>query len=185
VKTKKAKKLRWGSFMTRRAGGLLQADSIKVYHEGKYKYFITAIDIKSRYAFSQIYSHLNSQNASIFMQSINQSAPFKVKRVQTDNGSEFAKNFGKLVKNKKIIHYHNYPRSPKSNAYIERFNRTIKEQFIYNNWDNMQDLQTMNAKMQKYLEWYNEEKPHKGIKLRTPKEFLTQQSKKYQKSIIY
>ncbi|MDR2644727.1 MAG: integrase core domain-containing protein [Endomicrobium sp.] len=27
-------------------------------------------------------------------------------------------------------HYWNYPRNPKSNAYIERFNTTLREQFF-------------------------------------------------------
>jgi hypothetical protein len=35
------------------------------------------------------------------------------------------------LKENNLTHFWNYPRSPKSNAYIERFNRTIKEQFVY------------------------------------------------------
>jgi IS30 family transposase len=56
--------------------------------------------------------------------------PFKINRIQTDNGLEFGGDFGKYVRGTERIHYHNYPKSPKSNAYVERFNRTIREQFV-------------------------------------------------------
>ena len=52
-----------------------------------------------------------------------------MKVIQTeDNGLEFKKHFGKYVEDKKI-HYFNYPQKPKSDVYIERFNRTIQEFF--------------------------------------------------------
>jgi transposase InsO family protein len=47
--------------------------------------------------------------------------------IQTDNGGEFEKYFAKYIRDKNIIHYYNYPRHPKSNGYIERFNRILQE----------------------------------------------------------
>ena len=55
--------------------------------------------------------------------------PFNIKAIQIDNGLESKKYFDKYTQDKKIIHYFNYPQNPKSN-YIERFNRTIQEQFF-------------------------------------------------------
>ncbi|MEO0290394.1 MAG: hypothetical protein ABIN15_04055 [candidate division WOR-3 bacterium] len=56
-------------------------------------------------------------------------APFKVKRVQTDNGSEFAGSFEKFLRSKGIIHFYNYPKDPQSNAYVERFKEDYTRTF--------------------------------------------------------
>jgi hypothetical protein len=46
-----------------------------------------------------------------------------------------------------LIHYWNYPRRPESNGHIERFNRTIKKQFVYRN----EDCELANQKIKDYL----------------------------------
>jgi transposase InsO family protein len=51
--------------------------------------------------------------------------PFKIKGIQTDNGSEFLGEFTKALKKKEIKHYFNYPRYPKGQAYVERMNMTL------------------------------------------------------------
>jgi transposase InsO family protein len=45
--------------------------------------------------------------------------------------------FDEELKDKTIPHFWNYPRSPKSNAFIERFNRTLREQFL-NEYDDVE-----------------------------------------------
>ena len=52
----------------------------------------------------------------------------KIKAVNTDNGSEFLANFEKFCRDNKVIHFFTYPRSPKMNAVIEKFNRTIQKE---------------------------------------------------------
>jgi len=66
------------------------------------------------------------------------------KRIQTDNGSEFEKHFRTYVRKNNIVHFNSYPRRPKENAYVERFNRTLKEQYI--NWhrENLCDTEEFN-----------------------------------------
>ncbi len=53
---------------------------------------------------------------------------FKIKKIQTDNGSEFLGEFHKYLEDIGIEHYYSYPRSPKTNAYVERLIRTIEEE---------------------------------------------------------
>jgi Integrase core domain. len=38
--------------------------------------------------------------------------------------------FTKALKKKDITHYFNYPRYPKGQAYVERMNRTLQEEFV-------------------------------------------------------
>ncbi|MDF1498838.1 MAG: hypothetical protein P1P85_05835 [Patescibacteria group bacterium] len=65
-----------------------------------------------------------------FLQKLEIAFPYKIKAVQTDNGSEFHKFFKDYLKEKKITHYWNYARQPYKNGHIEKYNRTIQEEFI-------------------------------------------------------
>ena len=172
---KQKKKLRRGKFVPYKPGELLQVDSVHVYVEGIKRYLLTAIDVKTRLAFSYCYKGLNSNNAKDFIEKAKKAYPYPIERIQTDNGLEFHKNFDKSLEEKKVIHYFNYPRSPKSNAYIERFNRTLREQFINENWDSFYDEKEINDKLMEYLIWYNTKRAHQGLNWQTPMEYTTKQ----------
>jgi len=82
--------------------------------------------------------------------------PFKIKAIQTDNGLEFEKYFRDYLEKKGIIHYFwNYPRHPQLNAKIERFNRTLQEEFLDWNWHLFYDLEKFNQKLMDWLIFYN------------------------------
>ncbi len=91
-------------------------------------------------------------------------APFATRRVQTDNGSEFASHFEQYCQEKGLVHFFNYPKHPQANGHLERFNRTIQEQFAYWYTDYLDEPDSFNQKLMDYLIWYNTEKPHRGIK---------------------
>jgi len=64
----------------------------------------------------------------------------------------------------KIKHFFTYPRRPQSNGAVERFNRTIQEQFV--NWNKdilVDDINAFNKKLMEYLIWYNTKKTHRAI----------------------
>ncbi|MDR2066809.1 MAG: integrase core domain-containing protein [Endomicrobium sp.] len=84
-------------------------------------------------------------------------------------------------KREKIRHYWNYPRSPKSNAYIERFNRTLREQFFNSYEGDLTDIEGVEQDLKDYLFWYNTKKVHQGLNWQTPFDF-TQQCLMLQKS---
>ena len=90
-------------------------------------------------------------------------APFKISRVQTDNGHEFLKYFAQVCREEHLVHYFNYPRHPQSSAHLERFNRTIQEQFVNFNTDSLDEPAVFNRQLMEYLLWYNTEKPHRSI----------------------
>ena len=165
------KKKRRGKFKPQKPGELLQIDSVHILVEGLRRYIITAIDIKTRIAFSYCYKGLNSNNARDFIDKVKKAYPYRIERIQTDNGLEFHKNFDKRLKEEGMIHYFNYPRSPKSNAYIERFNRTLREQFINENYDSFCDEKEINKKLMEYLIWYNTKRAHQGLNWQTPMEY--------------
>ena len=169
---KPKKKLRRKGEIAKECGDIIQIDSITKFTKGVKRYVISAIDEKTRFGFQYGYTNLSSESAKDFMEKLLVVMPFKIKHIQTDNGSEFKKHFEKFVEEQKIPHFFNYPRHPKSNAIVERFNRTTQEQHINLHLDEMTDIETFNQGLMDYLLWYNTEKPHKSLNKLTPLDFL-------------
>ncbi len=171
--TKKRKKLRRKGYQPKEAGDLLQIDTIEKFINGIKRYVVTAIDLKSDFAFAYAYTSANSKNTVDFFRKLEEVAPFVIKRVQTDNGSEFEKYFREYIEKKKIVHYHNYPNCPKMNPFIERFNRTLQEEFInYRKHEWAYRLNKFNRNLMDYLLWYNTKRPHWSLGLKSPMQFI-------------
>lgn len=100
-------------------------------------------------------------------------APLSLTHVQTDNGSEFAYHFETYCTDSGIIHFHAYPKSPKMQAEIERFNRTLSEAFIMKHRHLLAyDLEAFNHAMMDWLLWYNTRRPHWSLGLISPLRYI-------------
>ena len=167
------KKERRGDYYPSVPGDLVQLDCVTKFIGGVRRYVISAIDYNSQFAFSMGYSSLSSAKAKDFLDKFRQVAPFALQRVQTDNGSEFYKLFHESCEALGLKHYWNYPRSPRMNAKIERYNRTVQEEFIdYHLDDIAYDLGGFNYQLMDWLLWYNTKRPHWTLKLKSPLKFL-------------
>ena len=170
---KKHKKLRKKDYQPQQGGDLLQLDTIVYFINGLRRYLVTAIDLKSDFAFAYAYSSPSSVNTRDFFKKLREICPFTIQRIQTDNGSEFEKYFREYVEQENIIHFHNYPKCPKMNASIERFNRTIQEEFA--NWNTnllSLDIHSFNQKLMTWLIWYNTIRPHHSLGLISPMKYI-------------
>jgi transposase InsO family protein len=166
-KTIKDKERRKGT-QAKEPGDIVQIDSLHLKEKGIKRYFIRAIDIYARVALAKENKRLNSANTKDFMTKLQSCFAYKIKSVQRDNGLEFYKHFEEYLKREKIKHYWNYPRSPKSNAYIERFNRTLREQFFNSYEGDLTDIEGVEQDLKDYLFWYNTKKVHQGLNWLTP-----------------
>jgi IS30 family transposase len=92
------------------------------------------IDIYTKFAHVRKVKTLSSKQAKLTFQEFQKLSLHRVHTVQTDNGSEFFDNFHAYLKEQEIKHQFIYPKSPKINGVVERFNRTIQEEFINNNF---------------------------------------------------
>ena len=166
-------KLRRKGYQPESPGDLVQIDAIVKFIWGIKRYIITAIDLKSEFAFAQAYTHLSSKSAFDFFEKLQKVAPFQIKRVQTDNGAEFHKRFRDTLEKKDIIQFFNYPRRPQMNAQIESFNRTIQEDFIDWNLDLLAtDINAFNQKLVDWLLWYNTKRSHSSLQGQSPLQYL-------------
>lgn len=152
--------------------GFVQMDSIVVYINYEKHLFMSCIDVFTKFAHVVYVPDLKAQTALTVFQEFKELNPNKIYMVQTDNGSEFLKTFHEYLERQQIKHLFIYPRSPKINAFIERFNRTIQEEFILRNDEIYYDTKAMQRKLAKYLFWYNYQRPHASLKYMSPMNFI-------------
>lgn len=152
--------------------GFIQMDSIVVYINYEKHLFMSVIDIFTKFAHVVYVDSISSANAKGVFKEFQEVNPTIIHTVQTDNGSEFLKSFHNYLEEEKIKHQFIYPKMPKINAYIERFNRTIQEEFILRNDEIYYDIPAMNRKLTQYLFWYNYQRPHRSLNYMSPINFI-------------
>lgn len=173
IKPIRKKKTRRNNYQPNQTGDLLQIDTIAKFINGVKRYIVSAIDLKSDFAFAYSYASACSGNVKDFFAKLESVSPFQIKRIQTDNGSEFELYFRDYIEKKNITHFHNYPKCPKMNAVVERFNRTLQEEFI--DWHKetlAYDLDGFNHKLIDWLLWYNLERPHYALNQIPPMRYI-------------
>lgn len=151
----------------------MELDTIIRFIDGIKRYILTAIDVEKKFAFAGAYTSHSSASAADFLKRVIAVCPFEIDELQTDNGSEFALHFEQACASLCLTHFHTYPRSPKMNPFIERFNRTISEDFIMPNRPLLRDdLAAFNLKLVDWLLWYNTERPHQSLGMVSPLRYI-------------
>jgi transposase InsO family protein len=159
-------------------GHLVALDTIERFTHGLRTYIITCEDIHSRFAFAWGTTSHASKAAEEFFEKWRQVFPYPVTFILTDNGSEFKKHFAERLLHLQITHYHTYPKTPKMNAHIERFNRSIQEEFVDYHQGLLLDLESFNKKLMDWLLFYNTKRVHHAFKNQlSPVQYLLQYEK--------
>lgn len=124
---------------------------------------LTGVDTEARTAFAAAYTNHGSKSAADFLTKTRTVLPDCPPDVKTDNGSEFALHFHAAV-HELGLHFYTHPRTPKENAHVERFNRTLSEDFLMRNKYLLRDdIATFNDKLVDWLLWYNGDRPHAAL----------------------
>ncbi len=154
-------------------GQLAKADTIVRFTNGIKRYILTGIDCESEFAFAYAYISHSSKTAVDFMRIFKDVAPLSLTHVQTDNGSEFENHFEAYCDKEGIVHFYAYPRTPKMQSEIERFNRTLSEAFISRNRHLLAyNIEEFNRRLMDWLLWYNTRRPHWSIGLISPLRYI-------------
>ena len=154
-----------------KTGFLLHLDTIVLHLQGVKRYIITAIDEHSKIAYARVYNSHASINTVDFFKRLYYVLDKKIENVHTDNGSEFHKYFEESIKELNLNHYWSRPRTPKDNASNERFNRTLREEFL-NQGNFNRDIVILNKKITDWLIEYNSIRPHQSLNYLTPLEYV-------------
>lgn len=163
----KHKRLRFARPMATKPGDLVQLDTIHLMKNSKERMYIyTLLDVRSRWAYAWASDRANNVQSIKFLKQAKLKAPFSFRCLQSDNGSEFSQCFSERAK---IIHRHSRVRRPNDNGHLERFNRTIQDECLKNLPLN---TNIINKQLPEYLRYYNEQRLHLGLQLKTPLEII-------------
>jgi transposase InsO family protein len=142
-------------------------------HGRGYAFVHHAVDDHSRLAYSEILGDERKETAAAFWGRANQyfaDHGIIVRRVLTDNGSCYrSKLFAKAL-GEDVAHKKTRPYRPQTNGKVERFNRTLNQEWAY-----ARTYLTDEARAATYQAWvhhYNHHRPHTGIKGKSPIERL-------------
>ena len=150
-----------------KAGDLVEIDTIHTMQSKKVRmYTFVLIDVYSRWVYAKSYQRMNATTSLRFVREAQRLAPFTFSMIQTDHGPEFGKWF---VSQAKIPHRYTRIGKPNDNSHVERVNRTIQEECL----DRLLPTpRIFNKALQTYLHYYNTQRFHFGINLKTPEEML-------------
>ena len=154
------------------AGDMVQIDTKHIMlPRGRKYYQFTAIDVLTKRKVLRVYPSESSRNGAKFLEQCIQGFPFHIKRVQTDNGAPFLKEFDKFCKEKGLPHYFIHPRTPKENTYVERSHRSDEKEF-YQQGNVCSILSVMQRKIKEWEDVWNNVRPHESLNYLTPSEYF-------------
>ena len=149
-----------------KAGDLVEIDTVhRMIDDKKRLYVFVLIDVYSRWVYAKAYAKMNGKQTIRFVNEAEKKAVFRFKMLQSDHGPEFSKCFTSRIQKS-----HRYTRigKPNDNAHVERVNRTIQEECL----DKLpNEVKKINCELKKYLQYYNQERLHLGLNLKTPSQF--------------
>ena len=153
-----------------RPGELVQTDTIHHVdpYSGKKLYYYTVIDIYTRMTHVAVSTSLRQGLAVQAILAAQAAVGFAFSMVQADNGPEFSRYFEQTLSRDNIATRHTRLGRPNDNAHIERFNRTVQTECIGYYWRRSVPLQRQQTNLNEYLDYYNNERVHLGIQMRTP-----------------
>ena len=148
-------------------GELVQTDTI--HHvdptTGRRLYYYTVIDLYTRLAYAQVATRILPGIAATAVLEARQVFGFPFAMVQSDNGPEYGRYFEQQMQRAGVQTRHSRLHRPNDNAHIERFNRTIQEECIGSYWRKSVPLSRQKQNVNKYLDYYNNERVHLGIQM--------------------
>lgn len=134
-----------------------------------YAYLHNAVDDHSRLAYTEILTDEKQETAAGFWKRANayfDSVGVTVKRVMTDNGSCYRSKMFAEALGQSIKHQRTRPYRPQTNGKVERFNRTMLEEWAY-----ARPYASETERVEAFHGWlhdYNHHRGHTSLKGRPP-----------------
>lgn len=156
-------------------GKVLQMDACYPFGRSRDLASFDAIDDCSRKVFGRAYDTEDDQNAMDFVTELVAHTPFPIREIKVDNryGKDFKQYCEQILGIS--IHY-NDPYSPQQNGKIERYHRTLKQEFYFKHVAFTDNFDTINYKYRLWQGYYNSKRRHYGYGMDglTPEQKLAQ-----------
>lgn len=151
-------------------GDLVQIDTIHLGPcDSSRLYVYTLLDVFSRWAFAKASLRINTHLSLSFAREALGRVSFPFLTLQSDHGPEFSSWFTEHVQKLDISHRHSRIGQPNDNSHLERFNRTLQEECLSKI---PQTLRAYRKEIPEYLRYYNNERLHLSLSLKTPSQVL-------------
>jgi len=182
---KKKKRLRIKHSPKPKEFGHILSDTVQKVIDGVKRYFMSAIDAKLKFALTIEYPRITSTNMKDFYFRFKKIYPCSIRIWQSDNGSENLGVFDEQLERDGIPHLFIYPRCPKINTFIERYNRTVQEEYLDYHLGELIDLKQGNQLLVDWNIYYNTKRRHHSLGLKSPINYLIEQGGMSHKSLTY
>ena len=145
-----------------------------------YHYVHNAVDDHSRLAYTEILTDETKETAAAFWERANawfQAQGITVQRVLTDNGNCYRSRAFAEALGADIRHKRTRPYRPQTNGKVERFNRTMLEEWAY-----ARPYRSESERVAAFPEWlhrYNHHRAHTALKGQPPASRVTNLSGQY------
>ena len=149
---------------------------------GEKYYQYTAVDECSRWTYREMYDEHSTFSSRSFMENLVRKAPFPIREVQTDNGTEFTNRllvkksdhltlFEEYLKENGILYHRIQIATPRHNGKVERQHRIDEERFysnmrMYSLEDDLKQLAVYQQKSNDYMK--------QCLGMKTPNQILEQ-----------
>lgn len=171
--SKKTKKRFVKGFKIANPGDMVQIDTKYITVIGGRRFYqFTAIDVLTKQRVLRVYSSQIAKNGRNFINACLKELAFKIKNIQTDNGSEFMGEFDRYLKQLNIPHYFTYPRHPKQNSYVENSHGSDEREF-YQQGNISSVLKDMQSRIINWQNIWNSTRPHQALNYLTPNQYYT------------
>lgn len=151
-------------------GELVQIDTLHEYSTLKQRLHFSAVDPTRKFAHARLYDRATSRDAERFLHECLERWPDPIRSIQVDNGSEFHGAFERACAALGIELVTIPPRRPQRNGCVERLQRTFRDEHYAFEPPHL-TLAEANTHLDDYLRYYNHERPHHALGLKTPMEY--------------
>jgi transposase InsO family protein len=137
---------------------------------GRWAFQCTALDDCTRFRVLRLYRRLHQNSSLAFLGELRRAFPFRIRKLQCDNGQEFPFAFALAVQALGIRHRYIKPRRPQQNGKVERSHRIDQEEF----WGRQRfdGFEAAAAGLRLWETHYNHERFSMALQGRTPAEKL-------------
>lgn len=150
-------------------GILVEIDTVHIGEHPNRIYVYTLLDVCSRWAHALPSERISTHNSMRFIKQAQAVSPFQFQTIQSDHGPEFSKWLTKMINVHGLSHRHSRVRTPTDNGHLERFNRTIQDECLSHI---PKKLSVYKKEIPEYIYYYNNERPHMALDMKTPIEVL-------------
>ena len=156
----------------------------KIMTTGEKSYVYNFVDHASRWEHKRAFADISVLNTERFMREVILAAPFKILRLQTDNGVEFTNYFLSHIDNPRthildivcdengIKHRLIPPGEKELNGLVERSHRADDEEFYHRT--KVDSIKQLNELLQQHCQFRNYRRRRKPLGWRTPAEWLAE-----------